>query len=92
MPEHVWLELPCPSCGEYALEADVVMRDVTLRIRPLEGGLVSVDVVNADAHLAAAACHACGEEADATGDEQTAEAIEDMAEAWMAQLADHDRG
>ena len=88
MTEHVWLELPCPNCAEYALEADVVMRDVTLRIRPHEGGRVSVDVVNADAHLAAAACHACGEEPDPTGDEHTAEALEDAAEAWIARLAD----
>jgi len=31
----VWLELPCPSCGEYALEADVVMRDVSTAERAL---------------------------------------------------------
>ena len=88
MAEQVWLDLPCPSCGEFSLEADVVMRDVTLRIRPQEGGTVEVDVINADAHVAAAACHACGEEPDPTGDDQTAEALEDAAEAWLARLGD----
>ena len=88
MNEAVWLELPCPSCGEYALEADVVMRDITLRVRPQEGGTVAVDVINADAHVAAAACHACGEEPDATGDEHIAEALEDMAEAWIGRLGE----
>ena len=84
----VWLDLPCPSCGEFSLEADVVMRDVTLRIRPQEGGAVEVDVINADAHAAAAACHACGEEPDPTGDDHVAEALESAAEAWLALLAD----
>jgi len=86
--EHVWLDLPCPSCGEYALEADVIMRDVTLRVRPKEGGSVEVDVINADAHVAAAACHACGEEPDPTGDEETTEALEELTEAWIARLGD----
>ncbi len=83
MAEQLWLDLPCPSCGEYALEADVVMRDVTLRIRPQEGGTALVDVINADAHVAAAACHACGDEPDPTGDDHTTEALEDLAEVWM---------
>lgn len=88
MPEQVWLDLPCASCGEFALEADIVMRDVTLRLRPLEGGRLAVDVVNADAHVAAAACHACGEEPDPTGDDDVTEALEAAAEAWLARLAD----
>lgn len=88
MSEHVWLDLPCPSCGEFSLEADVVMRDVTLRIRPQEAGRVEVDVINADAHVAAAACHACGEEPDPTGDDRVAEALESAAEAWIARLGD----
>lgn len=88
MSEPVWLDLPCPSCGEFSLEADVVMRDVILRVRPQDGGAVEVDVINADAHLAAAACHACGEEPDATGDDQVAEALEAAAEAWIARLGD----
>lgn len=88
MADHpVWLDVPCPSCGEYALEADVVLRDVALRVNPLEGGEVSVVVVNADAHMAAAACHACGEEADPHGDEEIAEALEGAAEAWLSRLA-----
>ena len=86
--DSVWLELPCPFCGEYALEADVVMRDVTLRVRPQEGGRVAVDVVNADAQLAAAACHACGEEPDPTGDDDVAESLESAAEALLARLND----
>ena len=88
MTDVVWLELPCPSCGEYALEADVVMRDVSLRVRPRDGGAVEVEVVNADALLAAAACHACGEEPDPTGDDDVAEALESAAEAWLGGLRD----
>ena len=84
MSDPVWLELPCPTCGEYALEADIVLRDVSLRLHPLEGGHLDVNVVNADAALAAAACQACGEEADPHGDEDLAEALEDAAEAWLA--------
>ena len=84
MAETLWLQLPCPTCGEYALEADIVLRDVALRVHPREGGRLDVDVVNADAQLAAAACHACGEEADPHGDEDLAEALESAAEAWLA--------
>ena len=88
MSENLWLDLPCPACGEYALEADIIMRDVTLRVRPQEGGSVAVDVINADAHVAAAACHACGEEPDVTGEEVTIEALEDLTEAWLSRLSD----
>ncbi|MPZ74095.1 MAG: hypothetical protein GEU74_12840 [Nitriliruptorales bacterium] len=88
MDEAVWLDVPCPSCGDHALEADVILRDVTLRVRPLERGRVEVDVVNADAQLAAAACHACGEEPDADGQEAIADALESAAEAWLARLAE----
>ena len=88
MHDTIWLELPCPSCGEYALEADVVLRDVSLRVRPQEGGKVAVDVVNADAQLAAAACHACGDEMDLHGDIDVAEAVESAAEAWLGERAD----
>ena len=88
MADQAWLDLPCPSCGEFSLEADVVMRDVTLRLRPLEGGALAVEVVNADAHVAAAACHACGEEPDPTGDDHIAEALEDAAEAWLGQVGE----
>ena len=87
MPDAVWLDLPCPSCGEYSLEGDVVLRDVTLRVSPKDGGALQVEVVNADAQLAAAACHACGEEADPHGDEEIAEALEHAAEAWLSLLA-----
>lgn len=88
MAEAVWLELPCPSCGEYALEGDVVLRDVALRVRPQEGGTMAVDVVNADAQLAAAACHACGDELDLHGDVDVAEAMESAAEAWLGERSD----
>ncbi len=82
-----WLDLPCPACGEYALEADVVLRDVSLQVRPGPAGHLDVMVASADAHLAAAACHACGEEPD-PGQEQIAEALEDAAEAWLGGLGD----
>jgi hypothetical protein len=85
MPEAVWLELPCPTCAEYALEGEVVLRDVSLRVRPLEGGRMTVDVVSADAQLAAAACHACGDEMDLHGDLDIAEAMESAAEAWLGE-------
>lgn len=88
MTDEVWLELPCPSCGEYGLEAEVVLRDVSLRVRPQKGGRVRVAVVNADAQVAAAACHVCGEEPDPHGDDDVAEALENVAEAWLARLAD----
>ena len=88
MTDTIWLDVPCPWCGDYALEADVVVRDVTLRVRPLEGGRVGVEVVNADAQLAAAACHACGEEPDEDGHDTIAEALEGAAEAWLARLAE----
>ncbi len=84
MEDDGWLDVPCPSCGEYALEADVVLRDVTLRVAPREDGRVTVEVVNADAQTAAVACHACGDEPD--GDELLAEALEAAAEAWIARL------
>jgi hypothetical protein len=88
MLDAIWLELPCPTCGEYALEGEVVLRDVSLRVRPQEGGKVAVDVANADAQLAAAACHACGEEMDLHGDVDIAEALENAAEAWLGERAD----
>lgn len=84
----MWLDLPCPSCGEYALEADVVVRDVTLRVEPQVRGRVAVTVVQADAQVAAAACHACGEEPDPVADEQIGEALEHAAEAWLSRLSD----
>jgi hypothetical protein len=83
----IWVELPCPTCGEYALEGDVVLRDVSLRVRPLQGGTVAVDVSNADAQLAAAACHACGDQMDLHGDGDVAEALENAAEAWLGERA-----
>ncbi|MDP9406008.1 MAG: hypothetical protein M3O86_05335 [Actinomycetota bacterium] len=83
-----WLDLPCPACGEYALEADIVLRDVSLQVRPGPSGRLDVLVASADAHLAAAACHACGEEPDPDDDEQIAEALEDAAEAWLGRLGD----
>lgn len=88
MTEDVWLDVPCPSCGEYAMEAVVVLRDVSLLVRPGEGGSLAVAVTNADAHMAAAACHACGEEADPHGDQDIADAVEGAAEAWLSRLAD----
>jgi len=84
--EAVWLDLPCPNCGEYALEAEVVLRDVALQVRPGEGGSVGVAIAHADAQLAAAACHACGEEPDLDVQEQLAEALEGAAEAWLSRL------
>ena len=88
MSDTVWLDVPCPSCGEYALEAHVLVRDVTLRVRPGPKGRVAVDVVNADAQVAAAACHACGEEPEGDDSDEVAEALEGAAEAWLARLAD----
>lgn len=85
MADAIWLDLPCPTCGEYALEGDVVLRDVSLRVRPQEGGAMEVDVVHADAQLAAAACHACGDEMDLHGDIDLAEAMENAAEAWLGE-------
>ena len=86
-----WLDVPCPSCGEYSLEAVVLLRDVTLRVAPEEAGALRVVVTNADAHLAAAVCHTCGEEPDPDGDDQLGDAFENAAEAWLARLSDdHD--
>jgi len=64
-----------------------VLRDVSLRLQPLEDGRVTVTVVNADAQLAAAACHACGDETDLLGDDHVVEALEGAAEAWLGQFA-----
>ena len=83
-----WLNLPCPSCGDYALEVEIVLRDVTLMLQPKADGRVEVVVTNADAHLVVAVCHACGEEPDPDADDQLGEALESAAEAWLAQLSD----
>ena len=83
-----WLDIPCPSCGEYALEAEIVVRDITLRVAPRPRGEIDVAVLNADAQLAAAACHACGEEPDPDGDDQLGDAFENAAEAWLARLSE----
>ncbi len=88
MSNEVWLDVACPSCGQYALEAEVVLRDVTLQVRPGEGGRVDVAVASADASLAAAACHACGNAVDPHGDEDIAVTLEQTAEAWLARLGD----
>ncbi len=87
MSDDVWLDIPCPSCGEYALEAEVVLRDVALRVQPGAGGRVAVAVTSADANLAAAAWHACGDAVDQHGDVGIAVALEDATEAWLARLA-----
>lgn len=68
------------------MEASIVLRDVALLMRPLEGGAIEVDVVSADAQTAAAACHSCGEEPDIVGDDTVTQAFEDAAEAWIARL------
>lgn len=66
----------------------MLLRDVTLRVSPEEAGALRVVVTNADAHLAAAVCHFCGEEPEPDGDEQIGDALENAAEAWLARLAD----
>ena len=85
------IDLPCPSCGEYAVRAEAHLRDVAVEVSFPAAGEVVLDLRHHGTQVLAIACEACGDEIDPE-DDDVAERLERYLDARVRLATDDDPG